>query len=213
VVSVFDALAHRYDEWYERPFGPSAFMAELRCLRRVMPSFGRGLEVGVGTGRFASALGVQVGLDPSRTELLIARTRGIEPVQGVGEALPFRAESFDLVLLVVTLCFVDEPVRVLGESARALRPGGSLVLGLILKESPWAQFYLQKALQGHPIYRLARFYSYDEVEAFLKAAGLRPSQVASTLLEEPQDTAPVRSREVRDGFWAAAGFTCIRALR
>ncbi len=213
MAAVFDALANRYDEWYERPFGRSAFEAEVACLRRILPPFRQALEVGVGTGRFASALGVGLGLDPSRQELLIARTRGIEPVQGVGEALPFRAESFDLVLLVVTLCFVDEPIRVLGESARVLRPGGSLVLGLILKESPWAQFYLQKAVQGHPIYRLARFYSYDEVGAFLKAAGLRPSQVASTLLEEPQDTAPVRSSEVRDGFWAAAGFTCIRALR
>ncbi len=211
MAAVFDALANRYDEWYERPFGRSAFEAEVACLRRILPPFRQALEVGVGTGRFASALGVELGLDPSRRELLIARTRGIEPVQGVGEALPFRAGSFDLVLMVVTLCFVDDPARVIRETARVLRPGGSLVLGLILKESPWADFYLQKARQGHPIYRLARFYAYPEVTAWLKAAGLTVRQVASTLLEEPQDIAPVRSAETRDGFWALAGFTCIRA--
>lgn len=211
MAAVFDALANRYDEWYERPFGRSAFEAEVACLRRILPPFRQALEVGVGTGRFASALGVGLGLDPSRQELLIARTRGIEPVQGVGEALPFRAGSFDLVLMVVTLCFVDDPARVIRETARVLRPGGSLVLGLILKESPWADFYLQKARQGHPIYRLARFYAYPEVTAWLKTAGLTVRQVASTLLEEPQDIAPVRSVETRDGFWAVAGFTCIRA--
>jgi SAM-dependent methyltransferase len=213
VAAVFDALAGRYDEWYERPFGRSAFAAEVACLRRVLPPFRRGLEVGVGTGRFASALGIGTGLDPSRAELVIARSRAVEPVQGVGEALPFRSESFDLVLIVVTLCFVDDPARVLAESARVLVPGGSVVLGLIVRESPWADFYLKKARAGHPIYRLARFYAYREVLGLLGAAGFKAGPVASTLLEEPQDTAPIRSGQVYDGFQPAAGFTCLRAVR
>lgn len=213
MAAVFDALAGRYDEWYERPFGRSAFAAEVACLRRVLPPFRRGLEVGVGTGRFGSALGVRLGLDPSRVELAIARSRGIEPVQGVGEALPFKAEGFDLVLIVVTLCFVDDPARVLFESARVLVPGGSMVLGLILRESPWADFYAKKARAGHPIYRLARFYGYREVLGLLGAAGFEAGPVASTLLEEPQDTAPIRGGQVYDGFWPAAGFTCIRGVR
>ncbi len=213
MAAVFDLLAGRYDEWYERPFGRSAFGAEVACLRRVLPPFRLGLEVGVGTGRFASVLGVKIGLDPSRKELEIARTRGINPVQGVGEALPFRAQSFDLVLIVVTLCFVRDPAAVLSESARVLVPGGHLVLGTIVKESPWADFYLRKARAGHPIYRLARFYGYGELLNLLGAAGFEAGPVASTLLEEPQDTAPIRSDQVLDGFWPAAGFTCLQAVR
>lgn len=213
MVSVFDALAGRYDEWYERPFGQSAFAAEVACLRRVLNPFRRGLEVGVGTGRFAAALGVRLGVDPSRRELEIARSRGVESVQGVGEALPFRSESFDLVLIVVTLCFVEDPAGVLAEAARVLVPGGRLVLGTILKESPWAKFYLEKARAGHPIYRLAKFYGYGEVLRLLETAGFRVGAVASTLLEQPQDTGPIRSGEVRAGFWPTAGFTCFQAVR
>ncbi|GBC85638.1 Ubiquinone/menaquinone biosynthesis C-methyltransferase UbiE [bacterium HR11] len=207
----FDVWAFRYDEWYDRPFGRSAYVAEVACLQRLKPTFQRGLEVGVGTGRFASMLGVAFGLDPSQVELRIARARGVQPVQGVGEALPFLAESFDLVLIVVTLCFVEDPVRVLLESVRVLTPGGHVLLGLILQDSPWAEFYQTKARQGHPIYRLARFYSFEQVVSWLEAAGLRVEGVASTLFEPPQDIEPIRNLEIRDGFWPAAGFTCIRA--
>lgn len=207
----FDVWAFRYDEWYDRPFGRSAYIAEVACLQRLKPMFRRGLEVGVGTGRFASVLGVAFGLDPSQVELRIAQARGVQPVQGVGEALPFLAESFDLVLIVVTLCFVEDPIRVLSESVRVLTPGGHVLLGLILRDSPWAEFYQTKARQGHPIYRLAWFYSFEQVVSWLEAAGLQVDGVASTLFEPPQDIEPIRNLEVRDGFWPVAGFTCIRA--
>jgi len=212
-VHPFDVWAFRYDEWYDRPFGRSAYIAEVACLQRLKPTFRRGLEVGVGTGRFASVLGVAFGVDPSQVELRIAQARGVQPVQGVGEALPFLAESFDLVLIVVTLCFVEDPVRVLSESVRVLTPGGHVLLGLILRDSPWAEFYQTKARQGHPIYQLARFYSFEEVGRWLEAPGLQVDGVASTLFEPPQDIEPIRNLEVRDGFWPAAGFTCIRARK
>jgi len=50
----------------------------------------KGLEVGVGTGRLASKLGVGVGLDPSRNMLELSRRRDIMAVQGVAEKLPFQ---------------------------------------------------------------------------------------------------------------------------
>ena len=57
--AAFDALADRYDRWYENAEGAAALQEELACLRFVCPERrGRWLEVGVGTGRFASALGI-----------------------------------------------------------------------------------------------------------------------------------------------------------
>lgn len=212
-MSVFEELAGEYDLWYERPFGRSAFELELECLRGLLGGFDRGLEVGVGTGRFASALGVRFGVDPSLGMLRIARGRGVVCVQGVGESLPFKEESFDLVLLVVTICFVEDPVRVVAECRRVLRGGGKLVLGLVPGESPWAEFYREKASRGHPIYRHARFYTFEEVRNILSGAGFRLERVRSTLFEEPQDTGPVKNREVREGYFPEAGFTCLRAVR
>ncbi len=208
---VFDYLAEEYDLWYERPFGRSAFELELRCLKELLGSFKRGLEIGVGTGRFASALGVRFGIDPSYEMLRIASRRGIRCVQGVGESLPFKKEVFDLVLIVVSICFVEDPLRVLKESRKVLLKGGRLVLGLVLSESPWAEFYRKKALEGHPIYRQASFHTFEEIKDMLVEAGFGIERVRSTLFEEPQDREPVQNREVREGYSPEAGFTCICA--
>jgi SAM-dependent methyltransferase len=50
------------------------------------------------------------------------------PVQGDAHALPFGAESFDAVVLHLILAVVSQPQRCLGEAARVLRPGGSVLV-------------------------------------------------------------------------------------
>jgi hypothetical protein len=50
-VEVFDRYAERYDAWFERH--PHHYEAELRALRALMPKLTFGIEIGVGTGRFA----------------------------------------------------------------------------------------------------------------------------------------------------------------
>lgn len=209
---LFDRFAQRYDRWYERPFGASAYHAELTCLIAMLGRFNLGLEVGVGTGRFAGELGVQVGVDPAFEMLKLAQKRGVLCVQGAGEHLPFRAGSFELVLIVVSLCFVKDPLQVLREARRVLKEDGRLLLGLILAESQWAAFYRKKAENGHPIYSHARFYSLPDVERMLKAAGFKPVLIRTTLLDEPQDERPVAGREIVDGFDPTGGFTCILAM-
>ena len=44
------------------------------------------------------------------------------------EELPFRASSFDAVLVFHTLTYAEHPQRALEECARTLRPGGRLVI-------------------------------------------------------------------------------------
>lgn len=77
----------RYDEWFERH--RAAYLSELLAARALLPWSGRGLEIGVGTGRFAAPLGVAFGLDPAAEMLGYARERGIGVVRAVAEALPF----------------------------------------------------------------------------------------------------------------------------
>jgi ubiquinone/menaquinone biosynthesis C-methylase UbiE len=56
--------------------------------------FHAALEVGVGTGRFAEALGMEYGLDPAAGALRLAAARGIRVTQGNGESLPWPDDTF-----------------------------------------------------------------------------------------------------------------------
>src|SRR5690606_12014330 len=75
-IGPFEAHHERYEEWFEAH--RAAYVSELLALRQFVPWEGHGLEIGVGTGRFAGPLGVPVGLDPSDAMLSRAAARGIE---------------------------------------------------------------------------------------------------------------------------------------
>jgi hypothetical protein len=65
--SSFDIYHGRYEAWFVRH--PAAYHSELLALRALLPWQGLGLEIGVGTGRFAAPLGVKVGVDSSKAML------------------------------------------------------------------------------------------------------------------------------------------------
>ncbi|MBS3794732.1 MAG: class I SAM-dependent methyltransferase, partial [Candidatus Thorarchaeota archaeon] len=76
------------------------------------------LEVGVGSGRFARALGIEVGIDPSRELLEMAKQRDINIALARGEDGVFMNGSFGTVFLIVTICFLENPMKVLTEINR-----------------------------------------------------------------------------------------------
>jgi SAM-dependent methyltransferase len=167
-VAPFEAHHQRYEAWFEKH--KAAYISELLALRPFVPWEGKGLEIGVGSGRFAAPLGVQVGVDPSPAMLSHAAARGIEVVEGLAENLPFAAGCFDYALVVTTLCFVDAPTRMLAEAHRVLKPGGRLVIGFIDRESPLGHDYLAHQAES-VFYREATFYSADEVGRLLLETG------------------------------------------
>ena len=169
------------------------------------------LEVGVGSGRFAQALGIEIGLDPSVKLLDIARNRSLNVLLGRGEDTPFADGAFGTVFLIVTLCFVDSPLAVLMEANRLLKPGGKIVLGLVLRGSPWGQFYQVKREKGHRFYKHATFYSYAEVTGLLEQAGFSVEKTISTLFQKPGEVEHMESPQ--EGFSSDAGFTIILARK
>ncbi len=209
---LFDLYAREYDRWYEKPFGSSVYALELECLRVLLKDVKRAIEVGVGSGRFASALGIPYGSDTSLELLRMAKRRGVRTALADAHNMPFKDKSFDTVLVVVSLCFFEEPSRALKEMARIITDGGRLVLGLILRESPWAEFYIEKEKKGHPLYSYAHFYSFDELKSMLKFVGFRLERVRTTLFEEPQDERRVSNTEIREGFDPTGGFFCVSCL-
>jgi SAM-dependent methyltransferase len=189
----FEAYHQRYEAWFDRH--EPAYISELLALRPFVPRKGHGIEIGVGGGRFAGPLGVQVGLDPSRAMLAYAVTRGIEVVQGAAEALPFADASFDHALVVTTICFVDSPEDMLSEAHRVVRPGGRLVIGFIDRDSTLGQDYLAHQFEN-VFYREATFYSAGEVAGLLEAGGFAIEDWAQTLalpLAETRSIEPLRA--------------------
>lgn len=192
-IGPFEAHHQRYEAWFGKH--ESAYLSELLALRPFVPWEGRGLEIGVGSGRFAAPLGVQVGLDPSGAMLAYAAARGIEVVEGAAEELPFADRSFDHALVVTTVCFVDSPADMLAEARRVLRPGGRLVIGFIDRESALGRDYLAHQLEN-VFYREATFYSADEVARLLADGGFAIDGWGQTLalpLAETREIDPLRS--------------------
>lgn len=206
--NLFDRLAGDYDAWFDRSPGAEIFAQEVAALRRVADyATGRWLEVGVGTGRFAAALGIPEGVDPSLSMLALARTRQIHTIEASGESLPLNDLSIDGVLLVTTICFVDRPREVFEEARRVLRPSGTLVVGLVPADSPWGRVYAEKAKEGHRFYRVAAFYSIPEVVKMAGAAGFEPVAFASCLGTPPDR--PVPDAPPRDGIIPSWGFVAM----
>lgn len=188
----FEQYVDRYEAWFERH--PFAFEAELAALREALPP-GDGMEVGVGTGRYAAPLGIRAGVEPSGRMRALARERGIDAIDGVAEALPYRDAAFDVVLMVTTICFVDDLDAALTETHRVLRPGGHLVIGFVDRESPLGRDYVAHRAEN-VFYRDATFYSVREVGGHLCQAGfdeLAFRQTIFTPLAEVVTLQPTRS--------------------
>jgi len=196
----FETHHQRYDAWFVRH--TAAYQSELLAIRTLLPWRGLGLAVGVGTGRFAAPLGVQVGIDPAREVLGYAAKRGVAVVQGIAEALPFSNDSFDFILSVTTICFVDDAAAMMTEARRVLKPNGELVIGFIDRASTLGRHYLAHQAENL-FYREATFYSADEVKQLLLDTGFSEPLWVQTLskpLEETREIEPVRTGRGQGAF-------------
>ena len=203
----YEAHHRRYDDWFIRHV--IAYQSELLAVRALLPWRGLGLEIGVGTGRFAAPLGVRVGLDPAREVLDYASKRGVLTVQGIAEVLPFSSSSFDYTLCVTTICFVDDVTAMLSEAYRILKPGGELVIGLIDRSSDLGQHYMAHQAEN-VFYRDATFFSAGEVEQVVLNAGFVTLTWVQTLLKSLQENDEIEA--VRAGRGQGA-FIVVKAIR
>jgi SAM-dependent methyltransferase len=207
ITEPFEEHTDRYEDWFEAY--DHAYQSELRALERLVPDAPDGVEIGVGTGRFAAPLGIRTGIDPAPEMLQRAAERGIAVARGVAEALPIADGAFGTALLVTTVCFVDDLDRTLEEARRVLRPDGRLVVGYIDRESPLGERY-QDRKDENPFYRDATFHSTAELVDALEAAGFDDFEFTQTVFRMPEElTEPDR---VDDGY-GEGSFVGISARR
>jgi SAM-dependent methyltransferase len=201
--NLFDKYYEKYDFWYDR--NKFAYLSEIKALKKAVPAQGRGLEIGVGTGRFASVLGIKNGIDPSLKMINIARKRGIKARLGIGEKVPFQCQVFDYIAIIITLCFVRDPGKVIGEAMRLLKKGGKLIVGIVDKESFLGKYYKRKK---SVFYKNARFFSVKEITSLMEKAGFGKFAYCQTLFSLPEKMK--RAENPRKGF-DRGGFVVISA--
>ncbi|NVK34722.1 MAG: metalloregulator ArsR/SmtB family transcription factor [Rhodobacteraceae bacterium] len=148
------------------------------------------LDLGTGTGRllellsprFISGLGVDASHDMltvARANLAKAGVSNAQVRQGDIYALNVPPRSFDVVTVHQVLHFLDDPARALAEAARALRPGGRL---LIIDFAPHELEFLRET---HAHRRLG--FGHEQMKKWLEALDLEMVNVTDITPSKSQD--------------------------
>jgi len=204
-ISPFEKYADQYEQWFVQY--RRVYEAELRAVRGMIPTGGLGLEVGVGTGRFAGPLGIKSGVEPSKSMADIARKRGIQVLNAVAEELPFGDSRFDFILMVTTVCFVDNIGKSLEEAHRVLSDGRAIIIGFVDRNSKMGQIYLERK-EENVFYKKATFFSVDELVEHMNNAGFTDPRFKQTIFGNLGETA--EDEPVRPGY-GEGSFVVIQA--
>ena len=203
----FDKQVNEYEQWFVDH--PLAYVSELHAVRELLPKSGDGIEIGVGTGRFAAPLGIKRGIEPSRPMAELARKKGVEVTSGVAEKLPFRDGEFDFALMVTTVCFLDDMDLAFHEVHRVLRPGGPFIIGFIDRESPLGREYLKRKDKS-AFYKDATFYSVNEIVEHLARAGFVDFAFRQTIFGNPVEME--KADPVKEGH-GEGSFVVVRGVK
>jgi ubiquinone/menaquinone biosynthesis C-methylase UbiE len=174
----FDLYSEEYDNWFKR--NKEKYEAELRAIKDFIPSKGNGLEIGVGSGKFAYPLGIKIGIEPSDKLAEKSRALEIKVIKGVAENLPVADSSFDFVLMVTTICFVDDIEKSFREAFRVLKKEGFIVVGFVDRESELGKEYMLRKNKSR-FYKAAYFFPTGEVLNYLNNAGFGAFQIKQTI--------------------------------
>ncbi len=194
-ITIFDKYAEEYDRWFDT--NSLVYQSEVRAVRMLLPQNGQGVEIGAGTGRFSVPLGITLGVEPSRAMAEIARSRGMTVYDSKAENLPFDDNTFDFVLMVTTICFLEDPLQAIKEIRRILCPSGKLIIGMLDKDSPPGKESLSKK-KNSKFYQYANFYSVNRVLNWLKISGYNHIHVLQTIFKKPEEI--IVLEPIREGY-------------
>ncbi len=179
--------ATEYDNWYKTPKGRWIGKREVETiLAALRPQPGESLlDVGCGTGFFtreltAATTGMAAGVDLNPEWVAYARHRdnGRASYQVAdARALPYPNRSFDLVISITALCFIQEEAAALREIVRVTRR--RFAIGLLNRHS---LLWLRKGTRGGSgNYRDARWHTPREATALFRHLPVRDLEVYSAI--------------------------------
>jgi ubiquinone/menaquinone biosynthesis C-methylase UbiE len=181
-VQLFNEWPEAYDRWFTTPIGSLVRKYEIELILNLL-SPKRGeiiLDAGCGTGIFTfdilSSGSKVIGLDLSLPML----RRAEEKLKGypfqivVADMLhlPFPESSFNKVVSVTALEFIEDGKAAVGELFRVTKEGGCIVVATLNSLSPWAVRRRVEATERHSIFEKAIFRSPDELHSLGSVEGV-----------------------------------------
>ncbi|MDP3419391.1 MAG: class I SAM-dependent methyltransferase [Thiobacillus sp.] len=175
-----------YDAWYDTPRGRWIGNTEYALAARGLAAQPGDslLDIGCGTGWFTRRAAaddlVATGLDPNAAWLDFARAHSspaLNWVEGDARDLPFADASFDHVMSIAALCFVDDARRAVAEAVRVTRR--RFVFGWLNRSS---LLYWQKGRHGGSVaYRGARWHTAREVREMFAGLPVKNLKLRSVI--------------------------------
>lgn len=203
----FDKHYQKYEDWFDK--NEYVYKSELKAVNHFIPQQGRGIEIGVGSGKFAEPLGIKMGVEPSESMRKLAKKRGIKVYDGVGENLNFADKSFDYVLMVTTICFLSDIKKAFKEVRRILKEDGKFIIGFVDRESELGKEYL-KIKEDNVFYKNAVFYSTKDVITLLKEMKFENINTIQTIFGKLSEVKEIQ--DYKNGY-GKGGFVVIKAVK
>ncbi len=208
-IKPFEDHITEYEAWFDKY--SAVYESELLAIKSQMeqlPENILGIEVGLGTAKYAARLGIKEGIEPSKKMREIAAKKGVEVMEGTAEHLPYKDLHFDFVLFV-TICHLDSVYQALMEAYRVLKKDGSIIIGFIDKNSSLGKKYEEKRHKSD-FYKYARFYSTDDIIALLKETKFKNPVFVQTIFKDIDEINEVE--ELKEGYGEGA-FIVVKATK
>jgi ubiquinone/menaquinone biosynthesis C-methylase UbiE len=200
--SIFDNWPERYDSWFTTPIGELVreYEKELIISSLKPEKDDKILDAGCGTGVFTDDIlkhgALVFGIDISLPMLARAgeKLEGYPFFTALGNmtCLPFAKNSFDKVVSITALEFIEDARKAVEELFRVTKRGGSILVATLNSLSSWAAQRREKAKKGQSaLFERVIFRSPHELNALAPFDG-----VIKTAIHFEKDDAPDHARKI-----------------
>jgi ubiquinone/menaquinone biosynthesis C-methylase UbiE len=204
-IMLFDEWPEEYDRWFATPMGALVKKYEGELLLELLkPMPGESiLDAGCGTGVFTldvlsrdtTVIGLDISLPMLKRAGRKARRFYFHMVLGEMLNLPFPEKSFDRVMSVTALEFIEDAQGAFRELFRVTKRNGCIVVATLNSLSPWAARRKRNAKEKQTIFEKAIFRSPDELRSLAPVEGV----VRTAIHFQKEDNTEMAAEIEREG--------------
>lgn len=207
-IELFEEHIDTYENWFREH--PKILETEALAFRSLLTVGNlHGIEVGMGAGHLAKAMGIQEGVEPSEVLRKEAIRKGLEVSDGRAEDLPFKDLKFDFVIIGTALHYFEDLDKAFSEAFRVLKQNGILILGFLDASGEIGKVHMENRLKSI-FYRDAKFYNLKTIKRKLLTSGFKSLEEFQTLFGKESEINEVQPIESGTG---KGSFILIRAKK